>query len=100
MAAGRSERRAATASVDKEERTETMKTSPCVISVADHAGWAYALCVAAPSGIPAVVERRRLTLIDAGLPTMPYHHESLGLPVDEADRLIARVRQSIASCAL
>ncbi|HKT80097.1 MAG TPA: hypothetical protein VJP86_07735 [Vicinamibacterales bacterium] len=77
-----------------------MKTSPCVISVADHAGWAYALCVAAPSGIPAVVERRRLTLIDAGLPTMPYHHESLGLPVDEADRLIARVRQSIASCAL
>ena len=73
-----------------------MKRTPCVISVADHAGWAHMVCVAAPGDVPAVVERRRVTLIDAGLPTLPYHHESIGLPLDEANALIARVRGSIA----
>ena len=76
-----------------------MTRTPCVISVADHAGWAHLVCVAAPDGVPAVVERRRVTLIDAGLPTMPYHHESIGMREDEANALIARVRRSIAECA-
>jgi hypothetical protein len=76
-----------------------MKRMPCVISVADHAGWAHAIVVAAPDRAPAVVERRRITLIDGGLPTMPYHHESIPLPESEANALIARVRRSIASCA-
>ena len=75
-----------------------MKRTPCVISVADHAGWADIVWVAAPGGVPAVVQRRRVATIDAGLPTMPYHHESLGLPEGEANALIARVRQSIAAC--
>lgn len=75
-----------------------MKRMPCVVSVADHAGWAYVVCVATPDGVPAVVERRRVTLIDAGLPTLPYHHESLAMRVDEANALIARVRRSIAAC--
>jgi len=73
-----------------------MKLTPCVVSVADHAGWAYVVCVAAPGHVPAVVERRRVTLIDAGLPTLPYHHETLRMRVDEANALIARVRRSIA----
>jgi hypothetical protein len=75
-----------------------MKRTPCVISVADHAGWAHVLCVAAPDSVPVVVERRRVRTIDAGLPTMPYHHESLGMPEGEANALIARVRESIARC--
>lgn len=75
-----------------------MKPTPCVISVADHAGWAHVVCVAAPDHVPAVVERRRVTLIDPGLPTLPYHHESIGMREDEANALIARVRRSIAGC--
>jgi hypothetical protein len=75
-----------------------MKPKPCVISVADHAGWAHVVCVAAPGNVPAVVERRRVPLIDAGLPTLPYHHETIGMPEDEANALIARVRRSIAAC--
>jgi len=75
-----------------------MTLMPCVIGVADHAGWAYVICVAAPGDVPAVVERRRITLIDAGLPTLPYHHESIGMREDEANALIARVRRSIAAC--
>jgi hypothetical protein len=77
-----------------------MTLAPCVISVADHAGWAHVVCVAAPDHVPAVVERRRVTLIDAGLPTLPYHHESLGMREAEANALIARVRRSIADCTL
>jgi len=73
-----------------------MSAAPCVIIVADHAGWAHVLSVAAAAGVPAVIDRHRVTTIEGGLPSMPYHHESLGIPVDEADRLIVRVRQSIA----
>ena len=63
-----------------------MTCTPCVISAADHAGWAHLVCVVAPRGVPAVIERRRVTTIDAGLPTMPYHHESPGMPVAAAKR--------------
>lgn len=75
-----------------------MTCTLCVISAADHTGWAHFVCMAAPRGVPAVIERQRVTTIDAGLPTMPYHHESLGMAVAEADALITRVRRSIADC--
>jgi hypothetical protein len=76
-----------------------MTAAPCVIGAADHAGWAHFVCVAAPQGVPAVIDRRRVTSIDAGLPAMPYHHESLVMPAAAADALIARVRRSVAECA-
>ena len=76
-----------------------MKHAPCVVSVAEHAGWAHVVCVAVRHNMPTVVDRGRVTLIDAGLPTQPYHHESLGMKEDEANALIARVRLSIASRA-
>ena len=75
-----------------------MKLPPCVVSVADHAGWTHVVCVAAPDNVPAVVERRKVTTIDMSMPTMPYHHESLTMPVDEADAVIERVRQSVTEC--
>ena len=71
----------------------------CVVSAAEHAGWAHFVCVAAPDDVPAVIERRRVTTIDAGLPTMPYHHDSIGMREDEANALIARVRRSITACS-
>ena len=76
-----------------------MTPMPCVVSAIEHAGWAHFVCVAASDNVPAVVERRRVTLIAEGLPTMPYHHESLRMREDEANALIARVRRSIAECA-
>jgi hypothetical protein len=77
-----------------------MRPTPCVVSAAEHAGWAHFVCVAAPGNVPAVIERRRVTLIDAGLPTLPYHHDSIGMREDEANALIARVRRSIAACTV
>jgi len=83
---------------EREALSGEMKLMPCVISVADHAGWAHVVCVAAPGQVPAVVERRRVTLIDAGLPTLPYHHDAVGMRESDANALIARVRRSIAAC--
>jgi hypothetical protein len=74
-----------------------MMGAPCVVSVAEHTGWAHLVCVAAPGLVPAVVARRRVTLIDPGLPTLPYEHESTAMREDEANALIARVRRSIAA---
>jgi hypothetical protein len=75
-----------------------MMAAPCVISVAEHAGWAHVVCVAAPGNMPVVIERRRVTLIEGGLPTLPYHHDSIGMREDDANALIARVQRSIAGC--
>ena len=74
-----------------------MKGVPCVLSVAEHTGWAHLVCVAASDLVPVVIARRRVTLIDPGLPAMPYEHESTGMKEDEANALIARVRRSIAA---
>jgi hypothetical protein len=73
--------------------------APCVVSVAEHAGWAHLVCVATAGEVPAVIERRRVAMIDEGLPTQPYHHESIGMPEDKANALIARVRRSISAHA-
>jgi hypothetical protein len=70
---------------------------PCVLGVAEHAGWAHVVCVGARDDVPTVIERRRVTLIDPGLPTLPYHHEATAMRDADADALIARVRRSIAT---
>jgi hypothetical protein len=72
-----------------------MKSAPCVVSVAEHTGWAHLVCVAAPGQVPAVVERRRVALIDPGFPTQPYEHDSTAMTEDAANALITQVRRSI-----
>ena len=79
--------------------THAMSQQPCVVSVAEHAGWAHIVCVAALRAVPRVVERRRITLIDPDLPTQPYHHDSLRMTEAGANALIAQVRQSIEAHA-
>ncbi len=76
---------------------DDMRPVPCVVSVAEHTGWAHLVCVAAYGRVPAVVERRRVALIDPGLPTMPYEHDTTAMREDEANAVIARVRRSIAA---
>jgi hypothetical protein len=75
-----------------------MKPSPGVISVAEHTGWAHLLCVTVHGGRPVVIERRRVTLIEPGLPTQPYEHDTRAMREDDAAALLARVRRSIAAC--
>src|SRR5688572_5019993 len=75
-----------------------MKPAPGVISVAEHTGWAHLLCVTVHGGRPAVIERRRVTLIEPGLPTQPYEHDTRAMREEDAEALVARVRRSIAAC--
>jgi hypothetical protein len=62
-----------------------------IIGVADHGGWAVLVTVA-PDG--TLLDRRRVELVDQGLPRLPHHHEAQGLPLDEAVALVERVRIS------
>jgi hypothetical protein len=71
---------------------------PVVVGVADHNGWAILVSAAAVNGEPTVVDRRRVALIEKGVPSQPYHHETLALSDAEAEQLLRRVKQSIATC--
>jgi hypothetical protein len=46
-----------------------------------------------------VIDRRRVVLIDDGLPVLPHHHDAQKLPVDEGVALVERVRASAERCA-
>jgi hypothetical protein len=74
------------------------KRQPVVVGVADHNGWAILVTAAAVNGVPTVVDRRRVTLIEKGVPSQPYHHETLALADSEAEHLLRNVRTSIAAC--
>lgn len=73
--------------------------TPAVVGVADHNGWAVLVTVAAVDGEPRVVDRRRVELIEKGLPSQPYHHETTALPVTEAEQLVRKVKRSVATSA-
>src|SRR5204863_2111285 len=66
-----------------------------VLGVADHNGWAVCVTVAAKRGVPVVVDRRRVELVEPGIPSQPYHHETLRMPPAEGERLVARVRKAV-----
>ena len=66
-----------------------------VLGVADHGGWAVCVTVAASRGVPVVVDRRRIETIEPGVPSQPYHHDTIGMPLADAERLVARVRESV-----
>ena len=63
------------------------------VGVAHHLGWAVAVTASADY---QVVDRRRIALIEPGMPTAPIHHE--GKPLDDAatSELVAQVRASVA----
>ncbi len=61
------------------------------LGIADHLGWAVAVTASADH---EVVDRRRIELIEPGLPAAPIEHESQGLEVTAAAALVAKVRAS------
>ena len=71
-----------------------------VLGVADHNGWAVCVTVAVSRGLPVVVDRRRVGLIEPGVPSQPYHHETVGMPLPEAEKLVVRVRESVMRTTL
>jgi len=68
-----------------------MAKDGAIVGVADHSGWAVLVTV---DGDGTFLDRRRIELVDAGLPMLPHHHECQGLPIEQALELVARVRTS------
>ena len=60
-----------------------------------HSGWAALVVVAAPSRSPAVIDRRRIELVDPGIPgsKQPYH-AAQKLDLKEAEQLVRRCTET------
>jgi hypothetical protein len=67
-------------------------TTDMRVGVADHLGWAIAVTASADH---AVVDRRRIELIEPGLSAAPIHYESRRLDVAATAALVAKVRASV-----
>ena len=68
-----------------------MSNNDGIIGVSDHGGWAVLVTVA---GDGTLLDRRRVGLVDEGLPKLPHHSEGQRLPLDDAVELVERVRVS------
>lgn len=66
-----------------------MRTTNLHVGIYDHLGWAVAVTA---SDDHDVVDRRRIDLLEPGVPSMPIHHPGPGLSLDEIAALVARVR--------
>jgi len=62
-----------------------------IIGVADHGGWAVLVTA---DGEGTLLDRRRVELVDEGLPKIPHHSEGQVLPLDESIELVERVQAS------
>jgi hypothetical protein len=62
-----------------------------IIGVSDHGGWAVLVTVTRDG---TLLDRRRMELVDEDLPKLPHHSEGRVLPLDEAVKLVERVRVS------
>ena len=61
------------------------------VGIAHHFGWAVAVTAAADH---RVVDRRRIELVEPGMPTAPIHHQGKRLDDRAAAALVAEVRAS------
>ena len=68
-----------------------MSKADAIIGISDHGGWAVLVTVA---GDGALLDRRRIELVDDDLPKIPHHCEAQTLPLHEAVALVQRVQLS------
>jgi hypothetical protein len=62
-----------------------------IIGISDHGGWAILVTVTRDG---ALLDRRRVELLDDSLPALPHHHQAQRLPLEEGVALVERVRAS------
>lgn len=71
-----------------------------VTGISDHYGWADFVTLTLRDRAAVILDRRRVQLIEAGLPSAPYHHEALELSLEEAKVVIRRTQASVADHCL
>ena len=80
-------------------QSAAMSVGEAVIGASVHYGRAELVTLAVGDGAPRFLDRRRVELIGEGLPSAPYHHETLELDIAAATALVDRVRRSVAEHA-
>ena len=68
-----------------------------VTGISDHYGRAELVTLSVRDQAPVILDRRRVELIEPGLPSAPFHHEGLELPIAEAELVIRKTRSSVAA---
>jgi hypothetical protein len=76
---------------EKPNRSKSMSKNGAILGVSDHGGWAVLVTVARDG---ALLDRRRVELVDDTLPSLPHHHEGQLIPMNEAVVLVRKVRAS------
>jgi hypothetical protein len=66
------------------------------VGIAHHLGWAVAITASADH---EVVDRRRIELIEPGMPPAPIEHDAKPLNDEAATRMVAEVRASVLRSA-
>jgi hypothetical protein len=66
-----------------------------VTGISDHIGWAECVTLTAQKGVPTILDRRRVKLVDPAIPSAPYHHEGLVLPLEKVEPIILRTTTSV-----
>ncbi|HEV2784120.1 MAG TPA: hypothetical protein VGX25_32440 [Actinophytocola sp.] len=66
------------------------------LGIAHHLGWAVAVTASADC---RVVDRRRIELVEPGMPVAPIEHDGQSLDDDAAAALVAKVRASVGRAA-
>jgi hypothetical protein len=64
------------------------------IGVEDHYAWANFVSVTTAGGDELLLDKRRVGLLDASLAASPYHHDTLHMPLSEAEKLVRDVQTS------
>jgi hypothetical protein len=64
------------------------------IGIEDHYAWANLVSVTTSGPNEILLDRRRVELLDRGLPASPYHHDTLQMRLSEAEQLVRDVRAS------
>ena len=69
------------------------------IGIDDHYAWANLVSITVSGPNEVLLDRRRVELLDEALPASPYHHDTLHMPVSDAETLVRDVRTSASSRA-
>ncbi len=71
--------------------------APAAIGIREHSGWA-ALVAIAGDPAPAVIDRRRISLLALGMPGEAYH-AAVGMPLEVARSRVREAFESARECA-
>jgi hypothetical protein len=64
------------------------------VGIDDHYAWANLVSVTAAGSDDLLVDKRRVELLDQPLAASPYHHDTLHMPLAEAEQLVRDVTTS------